>query len=54
VFFVDSIAVAIVVVGFAVARWVVPVIVGAKPRTERFRELFENSLAGLAVQSLVF
>ncbi len=53
-FFVDSVAVVVVVVGFAVARWVVPVVVGAKPRTERFRELFENSLAGLAMQSLVF
>ena len=53
-FFVDSVAVAVVVVGFAVARWVVPVVVGAKPRTEGFRKLFENFLAGLAVQSLVF
>ncbi|ERG91993.1 MAG: hypothetical protein J07HQW1_02027 [Haloquadratum walsbyi J07HQW1] len=53
-FFVDSVAVTIVVVGFAVARWVIPVVVGAKPRTEGFSKLFENFLAGLGMQSFVF
>ena len=53
-FFVDSVAVAIVIVAFAVAWWVVPVVVGAEQRTEGFRKLFENFLAGLRVQSVVF
>jgi len=53
-FFVDSVAVTIVVVAFAVARWVVPVVIGAQPRTEGFRKLFENFLTRLAMQSLVF
>jgi hypothetical protein len=54
VLFVDSVTVAVVVVAFAVARWVVLSVVGAEPRTEGFRELFENFLAGLTVQSSVF
>ncbi len=52
-FFVDSVTVAIVVVGFAVARWVVSPVVGAVPRTEGFRKLFETVLTGLTVQSVV-
>lgn len=42
----DSVAVAIVVVGFGVVGEVIPV-VGPKPRTEGFRELFENFLVEL-------
>jgi len=41
-FFVDSVAVFVVIVAFAVTRWVVPVVVGAEPRTEGLRKLFEN------------
>ncbi len=51
-FFVDSVAIAVVVIAFAVARWIVPVVVGDEPRTERFRKLFENFLTGLRMQSL--
>ena len=39
VFFVDSVAVAVVVVAFTIARWVVPVVIGAVPRTEGCRKL---------------
>ena len=53
-FFVDSAALIVVVVAFAVARWVVPVVVGTISRVKAFSELFKNSLTGLAVQSVVF
>ena len=50
----NAVAVVVVVVFLAVARWGVPVVVGTVPRTEGFRKLFENVLTGLAVQSVVF
>jgi len=46
-FFVNAVAVVVVVVFFPVARWVVSVVVGTVPRTEGFRKLFENFLTGL-------
>jgi len=47
VFFVDATALIVVVVAFAVARWVVAVVVGTIPRVKAFSELLKNSLTGL-------
>jgi hypothetical protein len=54
VLFVDAAAFIVVVVAFAVARWIVPVVVGTIQRVKAFSEFLRNSLAGLAVQSVVF
>jgi hypothetical protein len=49
VFFVDSVVVAVVVVSLAIPRWIVSIIVGAEPRAESLRKLFENFMTGLTV-----
>ncbi len=43
-FFVDAMTLLVVVVFFAVAGWVVPVIFGAVPRVEDFSEFLQNAL----------
>jgi hypothetical protein len=53
VFFVNATTVLVVVVFFAVAGGIVPVVFGAVPRVEGFSEFLQNALTGLAVQSFV-
>ncbi|ELY57777.1 hypothetical protein C493_07259, partial [Natronolimnohabitans innermongolicus JCM 12255] len=47
VFFVDAAALVVVVVFFAVAGRIVPIIVTGVPRVEGFSEFLQNPLAGL-------
>jgi hypothetical protein len=53
VFFVDAAALLVVVVFFAVAGRIIPVIITGVPRVEGFSEFLQNALTGLTVQSLV-
>ena len=54
VFFLDTVAILIVVVAFGVARRIIPIIVRLEPRVNAFIEFLKNPLTGLAMQSLVF
>jgi hypothetical protein len=47
VFLVNAVAIVIVIVFFAVARWIVPVVITRKPRVEGFSEFLKNPLTGL-------
>jgi hypothetical protein len=53
VFFVDAVAVIVIVVFFAVARRVVPTIITGIPRVEGFSEFLQNPLTGLRMESSI-
>ncbi len=49
VFFVDAATLLVVVVLFAVAGRIVPVVIAGVPRVEGFSEFLKNALTGLTV-----
>jgi hypothetical protein len=53
VFFVDAAALLVVVVFFAIAGRIIPVIITGVLRVEGFSEFLQNALTGLRAQSLI-